>query len=542
MRRSLALALSLLGWFDSAYLWWVYTSPSRPMVCLGSGCEVVRASPFAQLWGFPLPAYGVAMYTALALLIFAAPLLSARLARPAHYAIAGVSGAGFLVSLYLTGLEAFVLHAWCTWCVISALSVTFIFTLAIVDVLQPAPHPEPAAALALVRRYLVVFIVAAALGVPAFYWLSRHGELPPFQPPTPQVLAAHLVHPDSHMTGNLQSPVTVVQFGDFQCPACAAAEETARQIRMKYGNQVRFVFRQFPLAHIHPQAEKAAEASECAAEQGKFWEAVEKIYQGDRDLSESGLTRDAGELHLDAAQFKQCLSRGAMAAHVRRDVEDGRALGIRATPTFFVGQLMVEGTPDLAQFGQLLDQELRRSGAAFAASRPSSDHPPKREQPPVQPSSAGRGAVGHTPSAAGSLLASGGSGAFTQFQSSTTACSEEEAQKQQPTLIRTPEARELFEGRIKGLFVDVRQAADFKSGRIPGAINIPADKIEGHWSGLPKDRNIVLYESGRSAGDVCGASRAASRVLLAHGFPLERVKVYQEGLAGWEKAGLPIDH
>src|SRR5512135_1491704 len=103
MRKSFLLALSLLGLFDSSYLWWVYASPSRPMVCLGSGCDEVRASVFAYPLGIPMPVFGVAMYAMLALLIFAEPLLSASLARWERYAVAGISGLGFLFSLYLTG-------------------------------------------------------------------------------------------------------------------------------------------------------------------------------------------------------------------------------------------------------------------------------------------------------------------------------------------------------------------------------------------------------------------------------------------------------
>jgi rhodanese-related sulfurtransferase len=72
-------------------------------------------------------------------------------------------------------------------------------------------------------------------------------------------------------------------------------------------------------------------------------------------------------------------------------------------------------------------------------------------------------------------------------------------------------------------------------------MNLPIDDFEQRWSSLPKDKTIVLYESGQSSGDICAASRAAGRILLAHGFLSERVKVYQDGLAGWEKAGLEIE-
>jgi len=99
MRKTLLLALSLLGLFDSLYLLWVYTSPSRPILCLGWGCDAVRASSYAHLFGLPLPALGVASYALLGLLIFAIVLVPPRLGRAIQYAVAGISYAGFLLSI-----------------------------------------------------------------------------------------------------------------------------------------------------------------------------------------------------------------------------------------------------------------------------------------------------------------------------------------------------------------------------------------------------------------------------------------------------------
>ena len=143
MRKTLLLALSLLGLFDSLYLLWVYTSPSRPIVCLGSGCDAVRASSYAHLFGLPLPVFGVASYTILAMLIFAEPLVSSRLGRAIQYALAGISCAGFLFSIYLTSLEAFVIHAWCPWCVVSALVITGIFVLSLLELRRPLAPTDP---------------------------------------------------------------------------------------------------------------------------------------------------------------------------------------------------------------------------------------------------------------------------------------------------------------------------------------------------------------------------------------------------------------
>ncbi len=517
MRKALLFALSLVGLFVSLYLWWAYTSPSRPLVCVGTGCDVVRASAYANFAGLPLPLYGTAMYAALALLIFTAPLLAPNLARAARFAVAGISGAGFFVSAYLSGIEEFVLHAWCAWCVVSALAITAIFIVAVVGLLRP----EPAAlTLAVTRSQLVVFAAAFAIGAPSFFYLSRHGDLSPAQLAAEQIVNERLLRADSHAYGSPQAPVTVVEFGDFQCPYCAGAEESAREVRKKYGTQVRFVFRQFPVVTLHAYAEKAAEASECAAEQGKFWEAVEMFYKNQNDLGEPALKRYAAEVGLDPARFDQCLASGKMAARVQRDIDDARAIGVVRTPTYIVNRRMFEGALDLAQFSELIDQALASRGTT-----------------PGQPAGLRAGADAAT---SPGLLANPSAQIFSQLQNSATACSEDEARKRQPVLIRTPEARDLFSGPSKGLFVDVRTARGFAS-HIPGAINLPVDEFERRWNTLPKDRTLVLYESGRSPGDICGASRAAGRVLIEHGFSPERVKVYQDGLAGWEKARLPVE-
>jgi protein-disulfide isomerase/rhodanese-related sulfurtransferase len=545
MRKTLLLLLSLVGLFDSLYLWWTYTTPDRPMVCLGDGCDAVRASPFAYPMGIPLPLPGVLMYAVLALLIFAEPLFSAAQARLARNAVAGISGLGFLVSLYLTGLEAFVIHAWCFWCVISAIVVTLIFGLAVLDVLRPLPEPEPAAALVAARNHLVCVVAAVIVGIPAFIWLAKSGTPPPLAQIPPEVLEL-LVRPDSHVAGNPEARLTVVEFGDIQCPACSGAEETARAVRNRYHDRVRFVFRHFPLPSIHRYAQKAAEATECAAAQGKFWEALQRFYEGQHNLREEALVGYARDLGLDVEQFRQCLTSGAMAERVARDADDARALGLRATPTFFVGGRVIEGPMELGIFSNLVEQELARLGSAPAAptvasgsSPATSSTTPAPPAPAVKPPTASTApAPGFAPSGTFGQSPFGG----LQLGAAEVVCSEADALKEQATLIGTPEARKMFEGNPKALFVDVREPKEFQAGRIPGAVNIPVGKISEQEDRLPKDRTIVLYESGKGSGDdICAAGRAAGRILLARGFSSERVKVYHDGLAGWEKAGLPAE-
>ncbi|MGA3327484.1 MAG: thioredoxin domain-containing protein [Terriglobia bacterium] len=553
MRKSISFILALLGTFDSLYLLWIYTSPSRPMVCLGTGCDAVRLSAYSHLAGVPMPVFGVGGYVLVALLIIGESLVPAALAIEVRYALAGATGFGFLFSLYLEYLQGFVIHAFCAWCVTSGLVMTALCVLAIYDVVRPAPDADPPAQLAQVRSYFTVGVAALLIGVPAFYELATHGEKAPLPPPpASDTTADRLVRPDSHIAGNPNAAVTVVEFGDFECPVCGREEPVAREIRAKYAKQIRFVFRQFPLIHIHPFSERMAEASECAAEQGKFWEAVDEIYsRQDDSTSEQGLQRAAAAIGLDPARFNQCMASGTEAERVRWDLEDGKALGVdlSGTPTFFIGRRAAPGVPDLDELSQLIDQELAAEGVGMSSppAPPASPGSPAAAAPaetknstkPENPSPKAAPAVS-TPNSASSSLGLFGSapgGVLTSFQSGAETCSEAEAAMKQPTLIGTAQLRELLTGKTKPLFVDVQPAKEFAVGRIPGAINIPVDEMAQRWSTLPKDRVIVLYESGRST-DICASARAAGRTLLEHSYPFDHVKVYQDGLAGWQKSGL----
>jgi protein-disulfide isomerase/rhodanese-related sulfurtransferase len=550
MRRFLILALSLIGLFDSVYLLWVYTSPSHPLVCLGTGCDVARASSYSHLWGLPLPLFGVAMYGALALLAFGESLGGAVLYAVIRYATLAIAAVGFIASLVLSGIEAFVLHAWCAWCVLSAVTVVLIFAFAIYGVARPGPPPQGSAALSAARGQFILFILALVVGIPAFIHLSHSGEKLPASPqPTPAALDARLVRPDSHATGDLQSSVTVVEFGDLECPMCGLAQKTVLRMLQQYGRKVRFVFRHFPLTSIHPQAEKAAEATECAGEQGKFWQAEELLYQKQPDLSVDALKRYAAQLGLDTQKFDECLSSGRMAPRIQQDIADAKALGVHWPPTFFVGHQMLIGAPDYKELSRLIDQQLADQAAVAAgAQAPGSSSAPSTSPAKLSASaSSGTAAapLGSKPfssSNPGTTL--GGGSIFSQAQpQSALACNPDEAKLDQPALIHTPEAEKLFKSDPKPLFVDVRAAQDFAKGHIPGAINIPVEEIQQKWNTLPRNQVIVFYEGGERSGspdDVCAFSRAAARIVLSNGFDKAKVKVYQEGLKGWESASLPV--
>ena len=139
-----------------------------------------------------------------------------------------------------------------------------------------------------------------------------------------------------HIQGNINAPITLVEYGDYECPHCGAAYPVIKQIQKKLGKQLRFVFRNFPLSNIHPSAEIAAEASEAAAAQGKFWEMHDAIYENQNSLSEEMLFDLAENFGLDMKIFKKDLETKKYKSKVRKDFMSGVKSGVNGTPTLFI--------------------------------------------------------------------------------------------------------------------------------------------------------------------------------------------------------------
>lgn len=156
-----------------------------------------------------------------------------------------------------------------------------------------------------------------------------------------------LVRGGEPMRGPASAPVTVVMFCDFQCPQCAEAKPVVDRLSSAYPSQVRLLYRHFPIERVHADAGRAAEASMCAQEQGRFWDMYTSMLANQRELDLSGLIRQAGDLGLDNRTFARCLESGRHRADWRRDQTDGLALGVSATPTFFVNGTLIEGAAPL---------------------------------------------------------------------------------------------------------------------------------------------------------------------------------------------------
>jgi protein-disulfide isomerase/rhodanese-related sulfurtransferase len=563
MRKTLAFISVLVGLFASTYLTWAYTSSSHRMVCMGGGCDTVRASKYAHLWGLPLPIYGLAFYIWLAVMI----LVESRLpeySRRIWRLILIISAGGVLFSGWLTGLEAFVIHAWCEWCVTQAIAIAVTFLLTLTIVLTPGETSPPSAEGSGTRQFrarLAVLMVAIVVGAPALWWVIRHENKQSEQQPPVAVVtgAAKLIRADSHEAGPANAPLTIVEFGDFQCPSCGVAEKTNRAIREQYGNKVRFVFRQFPLETIHQFAFQAAKASECAGQQGKFWPMVETLYDDQADLTAPSLKKYAAEQGLDVAKFDACLEDPAVSARIREDIADGTALGVRATPTFFLNGKKIEGGLTFMDVEAALSAAKKAQSVAQTApptEKPPSAAPGTKAAPTMKlgTTSAPNGREqGKDPAAAKgekvqpnsgnpigiNIAAKGGLNPLAaQTQSSPfVPCGIEDAPVQDPPMIHVAEMKKLLDDK-SAIFVDVRGRGAFKEAHIPTAVNATIDQLQKKIPPeLSKSKLIVFYEAG-GADDSCTTSKTAGRILMQNGF--KEVKVFKEGLEGWKKEGLPI--
>ena len=190
------------------------------------------------------------------------------------------------------------------------------------------------------------------------------------QPSAPAPSAAAPVKPADekadHILGAKNAKVTLIEYSDFECPFCKRHFDTMNQVMKKYPNDVRLVFRHFPLS-FHANAQKEAEASECAAELGgndAFWKYHDKIFtettSNGTGIALTRLAPMAKELGLDEKKFQTCLDSGKYAAKVAQQTQEGSDAGVQGTPGTFVNGQLVEGAVPLAQFVTMIDGMLKK--------------------------------------------------------------------------------------------------------------------------------------------------------------------------------------
>jgi protein-disulfide isomerase len=173
--------------------------------------------------------------------------------------------------------------------------------------------------------------------------------------------ASSVSEDDDPSIGPKDAKVVIIEFSDFQCPFCSKAESTVKQILAEYEGKVRFVYRDYPLS-FHQFAQKAAEAAECADEQGKFWEYHDLLFDKQNEWSSNGVLsfkQYAKDIGLDSQKFDQCLDSGQMASEVKKDFSDGQSYGVNGTPAFFVNGEMISGAQPFSVFKQKIDALLK---------------------------------------------------------------------------------------------------------------------------------------------------------------------------------------
>jgi protein-disulfide isomerase len=160
---------------------------------------------------------------------------------------------------------------------------------------------------------------------------------------------------EDHVDGPDRAELELVMFGDFQCPYSAAAYPIVRRIRDQLAGRLIFAFRHFPLRDVHPDAQRAAEASEAAGAQGAFWQMHDTLYESRGTLGREDLIHHATELGLEVERFTAELESGTHAPRVQRDVDSGLASGVSGTPGFFVGGGLYGGSYDGASLTTALE-------------------------------------------------------------------------------------------------------------------------------------------------------------------------------------------
>lgn len=178
------------------------------------------------------------------------------------------------------------------------------------------------------------------------------------------------VQEDDHTKGNEKAKVVLIEYGDYQCPACGAVHPIIERLTKKYEKDVLFVFRNFPLITIHPNAFASARAAEAAAMQGKFWEMYNKLYDNQQiwgNLSTNQQATFEGyakELGLDIEQFKQDYASEAVASKINRDLSSGEQFGVQGTPTFILNGKKIENPRDADGYETIIKDAIKESKAS----------------------------------------------------------------------------------------------------------------------------------------------------------------------------------
>ena len=160
-----------------------------------------------------------------------------------------------------------------------------------------------------------------------------------------------------HIQGPITAPVTLVEYGVYECPYCAQAYLITKEIQKRLGDKLRFVFRNFPITKIRPHAYETALAAEAAAAQGKFWEMYDYLFKHGQAVTNESLRRSAASLGLNLTKFNSEFYERIYSNHIDEDIQSGNSSGVKGTPTFFINGELYNGSWDLDSLLGALDEE-----------------------------------------------------------------------------------------------------------------------------------------------------------------------------------------
>lgn len=386
-RPAAMAALSALGLGSSVYLTSIHLTHLRTgaaSVCnLGSqlNCDLVNTSSWSELLGVPVSHIGSMFYLVLILLsLLGAAKEDLRMRLQPYLLLLIIAANGF--SLFMASISLFVLHTFCLFCIslyiINALllgvvlpqSVTMLRTLPqhVGDDLRGLRRPAP-----------LLLMIAGLFGGIASSWVLRTAgheahrlaeertqpvAASPGQPP-PRIERIDLTDATAPSVGPSEAPVTIVEISDFECPYCQKAAQTLAELRRQYPNQLRLVFRHFPLdqscnsllkRQIHPNACAAARAAFCAGEQGQFWAYAEKLFDGATEPED--LDAHMRALNLNEPQFRRCLADPATVSRIAKDIEQCAKAGVAGVPVLLINGRKLTGAQPIETFRALIEEEL----------------------------------------------------------------------------------------------------------------------------------------------------------------------------------------
>lgn len=370
--------LSILGLLVGAYLTMLHVQAGAsgqiesPFCGTGAiiNCTSVLGSAYARLFGFPVAGWAAATYALTLLVSFTSHSTLLVL----------LCGWAFTFSLYMAGLSLFVIQAACLFCMTLYALNTGLLVSAV----------ALARSSALVTGQQATFsALGYAVLIAGFAWLQTPSNakvvaaIAPIVAPSPEAVDVEflryyksrplvtLTGQERHTKGPTQALLTISEFVDFRCPQCARAREVLAQLLEGNPNDIRLIFRHYPLdsecnpqitQQVHPASCAASIAAECAGAQGQFWEYAEQLFTDQKAYTRTDLEDFASKLNLDLERFQSCLDDINTKDLVRRDIEEAERIGVKATPTLVVNGHLIEGLPTPHKLASLITAEKQRLG------------------------------------------------------------------------------------------------------------------------------------------------------------------------------------